>query len=175
MTGPAKQNPGWQAGAFGSSAEAHRFHAQHASAEPLLQRLDGVQTSGRGWRARCPACEGRSRKLTVAEVDDRVLLHCFGGCKAIEVLEAVGLGWPDIMPPRHWPETPEERRQARRAIREAGWAAALQVLSLEARVALAAARQLSRWRVLSEADDVRLSQAVERISQAAATLVEPRR
>lgn len=175
MQTPEKRNPGWRAGASGTLAGERRFHVQSATAEPLLQRLEGLQKSGSGWRAMCPACGGRSRKLAVAEREGRVLLHCFGGCKSIEVLEAVGLGWPDIMPPRHWPESPEERRQARRAIREAGWASALAVLALEAKVALIAARQLARWRVLSDDDDKRLAQAVERIDHAAAALVEVRR
>lgn len=154
---------------------ATRYHVGHATAEPLLSRLDGVQKSGDGWRARCPACGGTSRKLTVAERDGRALLHCFGGCKPAEVLEAVSLSWADIMPPRHWPESPEERRQARRAIREAGWASALSVLALEAQVTLIASRQLSRCSVLSEEDGARLAVAVARIDHAAAVLVEVRR
>ena len=148
------------------------FRADYATAEPLLQRLEGVQKSGNGWRARCPSCGGKSRKVAIAERDGKVLLHCFGGCKAIEVLEAVGLTWADIMPPRTWPESPEERRQARRAIREAGWASALAVLALEAKVVLIAARQLARWQCLTDDDDKRLAEAVERIDRAAAVLVE---
>ena len=106
------------------------FHATHASAEPLLHRLDGVAKSGTGWRARCPACEGRSRKLAITESDGRVLLHCFAGCAAADVLAAVGLRWADIMPPRSWPPSRDEQRRASRAIREAGWSAALAMLSL---------------------------------------------
>ncbi len=169
---PTKRNPGCWAGASGKSAGERRFHVQHASPEPLLQRLDAVQKSGNGWRARCPACGGRSRKLSVAEREGRVLLHCFGGCQAVEVLQAVGLTWADIMPPRYWPESPEERRQARRAIQESGWASALTVLGLEATVVLLAGRQLARWQCLSEADDKRLAEAVDRIDHAANVLVE---
>ena len=32
--------------------------------------------------------------------DGRVLLHCFGGCATQDVLDAVGLDWSDLMPPR---------------------------------------------------------------------------
>lgn len=151
---------------------ARQYHVGQATAAPLLQRLEGIQTQGDNTRAMCPACGGRSRKLVVTEREWRVLLHCFGGCKAIEVLEAVSLTWADIMPPRHWPETPQERRQARRAIREAGWSSAVQVLAFEAQVALIAARQLSRWSVLSDEDDARLAEAVQRIDHAASVLVE---
>lgn len=175
MRAPEKRSPGGQAGASWNTAAERGFHVDHATAEPLLQRLEGVQRSGNGWRAKCPACGGRSRKLSIAEREGRVLLHCFGGCKAIEVLEAVGLGWADIMPPRHWPESPEERRQARRAIREAGWAAALATLATEATIVRMASAQVARWQPLSEEDDARLALACERIDKAAAVLVEARR
>jgi len=104
-----------------------------------------------------------------------VLLHCFGGCKAIDVLVAVGLGWPDIMPPRHWPDSPEERRQAQRAMREAGLISAISVLALEANIVLMAARQLTSWQPLSGEDDTRLATAVERIERATNVMVEVHR
>lgn len=166
MTLPQKQNPGWRAGASETFASGHRFHVNHASAEPLLQRLDGVQKSGNGWRARCPSCGGQSRKLSIAETDGRVLLHDFGGCAAVDVLAAVGLAWADVMPPRTWPESPEERKQARRAIREAGWASALAVLSSEAAIVCAASTMLLRGRALSGADHDRLQVAHGRIAGA---------
>ncbi len=143
-----------------------------SGAELLLSRLELVQRSGKGWRAACPACGGRSRKLVVTQADDRLLIHCFSCSDAKAVLAAVGLSWADVMPPRHWPESPEERRNARRAIREAGWASALSVLALEAKVALIAARQLSGWHYLTEEDDKRLAEAVERIDRASCVLNE---
>lgn len=170
-----KRNPGWRVGASGATPSREIFHVQNPTAEPLLQRLERVQKAGQGWRARCPACGGSSQKLTVTERDGRVLLHCFGGCKAIDVLVAVGLGWPDIMPPRHWPDSPEERRQAQRAMREAGLISAISVLALEANIVLMAARQLTSWQPLSGEDDTRLATAVERIERATNLMVEVRR
>lgn len=158
--------PTWQGRGAGS------VHGE-ANARILLDRLDGVQVQGKGWRSRCPACGGQSRKLSIAESGNRVLVHCFGGCEAVNVLSAVGLAWADIMPPRHWPQSPEERRHARRAIRESGWAAALSVLALESKVALIAARDIHHLGGLqSSADLERLALAVERIDNAAAVLVE---
>ncbi len=162
-------------GASGRSAGEQKFHVQSATAEPLLQRLEGVRQSGAGWRARCPCCGGTARKVSITQTDDRVLLHCFGGCSSIEVLRAAGLTWADVMPPRHWPESPQDRLHARRAIREAGWAAALSVLATEATAVRIAGRQLAGWQCLSKDDDKRLAEAVERIDRAAAVLLEAAR
>lgn len=172
MTTINQKAPAGGPGLEETNAGWRRFHVDSATAEPLLQRLDGVQKSASGWRARCPACGGKSRKVSIAERDGRVLLHCFAGCRAEDVLAAVGLSWADIMPPRTWPESPEERRQARRALRESAWAAALATLATEATIVRMASAQVARWQPLSEEDDARLALACERIDKAAAVLVE---
>ena len=169
---PGKWKPaGGNLRASGKGAEGQQFHVQDASAEPLLQRVDAVQKSRNGWRARCPACSGTSRKLSITECDGRVLVHCFAGCKANDVLAAVGLGWPDLHPPRHWPQSPAERESARRAVREIGLVSAIEMLARESAVIEAAGRQLARWGYLSDEDDARLTLAVERVSQTRLMLV----
>lgn len=166
--------PTGQGRGAGAQSSWNGYHVQSATAEPLLQRLEAVQKSGKGWRARCPACGGRSRKVSVTEAEGRVLVYCFGGCRAIEVLEAVGLGWPDVMPPRTWPDSPDERRRQRRAIRESAWASALSVLALEAKIVLFAAREIEITGGIGLEDGKRLAAAVERIDHAANVLVEVR-
>lgn len=165
MSGLEKRNPPCRAGSEGANA-CGGMHADHASADVLLQRLDGVQKSGNGWRARCPACGGTSRKLTVAEADDRVLVHCFGCGDPNAILAAVGLSWADLHPPRDWPPSLDERRRARRAIKEAGFATALETLAMEWKVVQLAQRQVSRWQPLCVEDDARLALAGERIDAA---------
>ena len=170
---PETRNPGWRAGASGRSTGERTFHVQNATAETLLQRLESVQKSGNGWRARCPACGGQSRKVSIAEADGRILAHAFCGCTADAVLSAVGLSWADLHPPRHWPQTPQEREHARRAIREVGITSAVEVLALEAAVIEAAGRQLQQWQCLSVEDDARLNVAVERAFNARSILSRP--
>lgn len=174
MIAPIKQNPAGGRGS-GKSASEQRFHVQHASAEPLLQRLEGVQKSGNGWRAKCPACGGQSRKLAIAESDGRVLIHCFAGCEPLAVLQAIGLSWSSLMPPRHWPQSRDERKAATKAIRECGWRSAVEVLATESIVAKLAAVQLISGEPLTFEDFDRLSIASERIDHAAAVLVEASR
>ena len=61
--------------------------------ELLLSRLEHVRANRNGtWVARCPAHDDRSPSLSIATGDDgKVLLHCFAGCGAVDVVEAVGL------------------------------------------------------------------------------------
>lgn len=153
--------------------QGQQFHVQSASAEPLLQRLEGVRRTGEGrWSARCPAHADRSPSLAIAELPEKVLVRCYAGCQTADVLAAIGLTFSDLFPARHWPETPEERRRARRAIREAGWSSALSVMAVEASVVRIAARQVAAWVPLSDEDDARLALAVQRIEGAASVLVE---
>ena len=140
------------------------------TAEPLLARLSRVMKSGNGWRARCPAHDGQGRTLTVAESDDRVLVHCFAGCKPVDVLTAVGMTFADLMPPRHWPQTREERRAAQRAIREVGLLSAFEALWVEGQIIEIAAGQIGRGEPLSDEDEARLSLAVKRASDAVIAL-----
>lgn len=63
----------------------------------LLSRLDRPKPSGKGYICRCPAHDDRSPSLNVSEASDgRVLIHCFGGCRADDVIAAVGLEWKDL-------------------------------------------------------------------------------
>ena len=152
------------------------FHTTHASADVLLSRLDGVQRAGSGWRARCPACGGKSRKVSVAESGDRVLVHAFCGCPADAVLAAVGLNWADLHPPRTWPPSREESRRARRAIQQAGWSTALAVLALESKIVAIAARDIHLVGGLQSSRDLdRLNLAVERIAAASSVLIDAAR
>jgi hypothetical protein len=64
----------------------------------MLARLQGVRQTGQGrWTARCPAHEDKRASLSIRETDDsRLLVHCFGGCSAGDVVAAVGLTLADL-------------------------------------------------------------------------------
>lgn len=71
------------------------------STQVLLARLDGVIDRGNGrWYARCPAHEDKSPSLSIADTGEKVLIHCFAGCSAEEILVALGLTWTDLYPDR---------------------------------------------------------------------------
>jgi len=57
----------------------------------LLSRLSGVRELGPGrYMARCPAHDDQHPSLSIKVTDDRILLHCFAGCKYQDILQALG-------------------------------------------------------------------------------------
>lgn len=59
----------------------------------VLGALEGVQRSGGGWVARCPAHQDREPSLSIGQgADGRVLLHCFAGCDFGAVVAALHQG-----------------------------------------------------------------------------------
>jgi hypothetical protein len=72
-----------------------------ANVDRLLASLDKVKRTGEGrWVACCPAHADRSPSLSIRYIDDKVLLHCFGGCAVDEVVSSIGLTLTDLMPER---------------------------------------------------------------------------
>lgn len=71
------------------------------SAHDLVSRLDHCKPTGKDtWIARCPAHNDGSPSLSIKELPDgRVLVNCFAGCGALEVISAVGLEWEALFPP----------------------------------------------------------------------------
>jgi hypothetical protein len=64
---------------------------------PLLEQLVGVRETGpHRWLARCPAHDDKSPSLSIRELEDRLLIHCFAGCAALDVVHAAGLELGDL-------------------------------------------------------------------------------
>ena len=131
------------------------------TAATLLDRLQGVRATGLGqWTARCPAHADRSPSLSVRELaDGQVLVHCFAGCGAAEVLAAVGLEFGELFP---------ERREEpmRHVAMPDRWA--LTVLARESLVVGLAASEIAEGRSLTPADADRIAQAAGRIASVVA-------
>jgi hypothetical protein len=67
----------------------------------FLSRLNSPKKTGRGWQAHCPAHDDRQASLSVREGGDgRILLKCFAGCRAQEVVAALGLSLKDLFAER---------------------------------------------------------------------------
>ena len=111
--------------------------------EIILNRLDGVRKSLRGFTAKCPAHADRTASLSISEADTgNALIHCFAGCPVVDVLQAIGLELSALYPKRISVEmTPQERSQARQWARLARFDAAINALILELEVVIIGARK----------------------------------
>lgn len=128
----------------------------------LLTRLQGVRKTGNNsWIARCCAHNDKSPSLTIAERDDgRVLIHCFAGCSADEVMGAVGLELKDLMPenvgfhrkrPDPRPFNPYD---------------VLAAISDDLTVCLVLAKDMQRGRILDPSESLLLAKLINRVEMA---------
>lgn len=71
------------------------------AADRILSALDRLGRRARprngGYRAQCPAHDGQSpESLSVRQIEGQALVHCFGGCAAVDIMEALGLAVRDL-------------------------------------------------------------------------------
>lgn len=129
------------------------------STEMLLSRLDGVRETGPDrWLARCPAHDDRHPSLSIRDAGDRVLIHCFGGCAAADVVAALGLSLGDLFPERLSHSHPMRRRIPS--------ADAWDAVAHEVTVVAVIGADFRKHRELDEDTWDRLALAVERITAA---------
>ncbi len=130
----------------------------------LLDRLEAVRPSGRNrWMARCPAHRDKHPSLAIRVADDgRILVHCFSGCGAADVIAAAGLQFGDL-----FPEALPQAQYSRARIPQPFSAAdALRCLAYEAGVIAIAAADLAEHRALNATDAQRVELAAGRIATA---------
>jgi hypothetical protein len=66
--------------------------------------------------APCPAHPDKTDSLSITSGrNGGIVLHCFAGCRTVDVLKAMGLGWADIS---GTPMTPAQAREAAIARRQ---------------------------------------------------------
>jgi hypothetical protein len=132
------------------------------SLDALVTRLSGVRMTGqhRGI-ALCPAHPDRSPSLSFREIDDgRVLIKCFSGCGAIDVLDSLGLTWSALFPDGKYQSAPASQSKI-----PAG--DLLKIVHEETLVVGTIAADILSRRSISELDWNRLSVAVGRIGTVA--------
>lgn len=65
--------------------------------EDFLGKLAGVQRSGSGWAARCPAHDDHVASLQVTQGEHQpVVLFCHAGCRPEDVVSSLGLSMADL-------------------------------------------------------------------------------
>lgn len=130
------------------------------SAAAIIDRLQKVKRTAPGrWIARCPAHEDKSPSLSIRELDDgRVLINCFAGCGAIDVLDSLGLEWGALFP--------EDRRELPQSSSRIPARDLLEIISAETSVVAMAAADMLEHKSINETDWQRLTQAAARIGRA---------
>lgn len=162
----AKENPAPVAAGSGAKSQSHAIFADNSTDSPaakLLPLLEGARQTGPGrWVAKCPAHDDRRPSLSLREGNDgRLLVHCWAGCHAAEIVAAVGLTLADLFERPITHHAPAERRPWRDAGLEV-----LRALADEVAVVFVMAALLAGGLELTDADRERLTLAAERVNGA---------
>ena len=85
--------------------------------EEFLERLQGVEADGKGgYMACCPAHDDSNPSMHVNVGDDgRILVKCFSGCTAAEIVGALRLKLSDLMPDKKGKATKRKTAKAKAA------------------------------------------------------------
>ncbi len=133
--------------------------------DKILPLLDRIKKTGPDrWIARCPAHDDRRPSLSIREADDgRVLLKCWTGCGAAEIVSALGLSLADLF-------TGDQRSLADHGTgpmrRPFDYRDALQGIAHEATVARLIVEAVNRGEEMDAESLDRLALAEERIDDA---------
>jgi len=132
--------------------------------ERLLSRLEKVKGRNGSWTACCPAHNDKSPSLAVREGEDgRVLIHCFGGCETINVIQALGMDMNDLFPPRReWSGETHTTKPMKPAFYASDL---LRIISFECLVVSICAYDMSHGKKILEQDMDRLKLAQQRIEE----------
>ena len=131
----------------------------------ILHRLDRVKrTAPDKWIALCPAHDDKRPSLSVKQADDgRVLLKCWTGCGAAEIVSALGLSLSDLFLADRRSLSDHGTGPMRRPF---NWQDALKGVSHEITVALLIAQAVNTGQEIDTNALDRLALAEERISDA---------
>ena len=130
--------------------------------DKLLQPLHKVKQTGEyRWLTCCPAHDDKSPSLAIREDNDRLLLHCFAGCSAYDVVSAVGLELSDLFAER--PDGVNGRKPLTRPFPASD---VIQALSSELSFISLCAGDLSRGEKLTNEDQEHLRAVTRRFKTA---------
>ena len=132
----------------------------HSAIDLLLDRLSSVkQTRPDRWQARCPAHDDRSPSLAITETQDgTILVKCWAGCSAADIVGGVGLQLKDLFPPRFDGQTYQGSKPPRYSATEI-----VKTLVLESTILLLGYRALQRGEALDAQDEGRVELAIQAI------------
>jgi len=128
--------------------------------EAFLSRLEKVRGKNGSFTACCPAHRDKSPSLAIRQDGERILLHCFAGCGAKDVVSAVGLTLGDLF-------QEEKKWHRQKPLKRQFYATdLLRIINKEALIVLISAIDMAGGKKLSDADLERLKVAAGRIEEA---------
>ena len=128
--------------------------------EAFLSRLEKVRGKNGSYTACCPAHRDKSPSLAIRQDGERILLHCFAGCSAYDVVGAVGLTLSDLF-------QEEKKWHRQKPVKRQFYATdLLRIINREALIVLISAIDMAGGKKLSDADLERLKIASGRIEEA---------
>lgn len=134
----------------------------------FLNKLEKVEGRKGHWTACCPAHEDKRPSLAIREADDgRILLKCFAGCSAFEVVSAVGMDLTDLFPKDQSFMPSEKNKPVRRPFYATDL---MKIIHFEALITSIAAFDMAEGRQISPKDKKRLKTAFTRINEAVSYL-----
>lgn len=139
-----------------------------SAALDFLSNLPRVHQSAPGrWRARCPCHESKTSSLTMSvreTADGTVLIKCFAGCSALDIIKKVGMKPGDLFP-RDYKAPMAPRGPAR----PNHWHArqdAMKTVMRETQLVGIVAADIAEGRAVSRQDAERCLESVLKIQQA---------
>lgn len=144
------------------SANVVPFRSGEPPSQRLISRLSKVKTCGKDrWLACCPAHEDKDPSLSVRELNDgTVLIKCFAGCSAADIVGAIGLELRDLFVGQ-----PHDRKAGRPNHYHAS-RMAMQMLHKECLIVAIAAGNIAQGVTLTPEDLERVQDAAERVRSA---------
>lgn len=134
----------------------------------FLNKLEKVQGKKGHWVACCPAHADKNPSLAIRETDDgRILLKCFAGCSAYEVVSAVGMDLADLFPKDQSFMPSETNKPVKRPFYATDL---MKIIHFEALITSIAAFDMAEGRQISPNDKKRLKTAFTRINEAVSYL-----
>lgn len=134
----------------------------------FLNKLEKVSGKKGHWTACCPAHADKNPSLAIRETDDgRILLKCFAGCSAFEVVSAVGMDLTDLFPKDQSFMPSEKNKPVRRPFYATDL---MKIIHFEALITSIAAFDMAEGRQISPKDKKRLKTAFTRINEAVSYL-----
>lgn len=139
----------------------------HSPLHLLLDRLTGVkQTKTDRWQARCPAHDDRSPSLSVTETaDGTLLIKCWAGCSAADIVSAIGLDLRDLFTPKFNGQTYRASKPPRYSASEV-----VKTVITEATILTLGYSALERGDALNAQDKNRVDLAIAAINNARETI-----